>query len=57
MSQWLFDDSRKIASSSGLYQSLGAAVLASSGSKAPGMSFHRKVWKVRIWSVRISYFE
>ena len=47
-SQWLLDERRKAASSSGEYQSAGAGVAGSSGSRAPGMSFQRKFWKVRI---------
>jgi hypothetical protein len=56
-SQKLLEARRKTASSSGEYQSFGAGVFGSSGSRAPGMSFQRKVWKVRTWSVRIGYFE
>src|SRR5687767_13564400 len=57
MSQWLFDESRKMSSSAGEYQSAGAGVLGSSGSKAPGMSSQRKSWNVRTSLVRIGYFE
>ena len=47
-SQWLFELSRKTACSAGEYQSFGAGVAGSSGSLAPGMSFQRNFWKVRI---------
>jgi hypothetical protein len=30
------------------YQSAGAGVAGSSGNNAPGMSFHRNCWKVRM---------
>ena len=38
-------------------QSFGAAVAGSSGSSAPGMSFHRKFWNVRTFSVWIGCLE
>ncbi len=41
--QWLFDESRKILSSSREYQSRGSGVDARSGSRAPGMSFQRNL--------------
>ncbi len=50
-------ESRKTACSSGEYQSAGAGVAGLSGSFAPGMSFHRKCWKVRTSSVAMGYFE
>ena len=56
-SQWLLDDSGRMASSAGEYQSAGAGVVASSGSSAPGMSFHLKFWNVRTSSRSIGYFE
>jgi hypothetical protein len=39
------------------YQSAGAGVLGSSGSRAPGMSFQRNVWKVRTFAVSIGCIE
>ncbi len=56
-SQCDFDESRKTSSSAGEYQSAFAGVAGSSGSSAPGMSFHRKCRKVRTSSVAIGYFE
>src|SRR5919106_6512768 len=52
-SQWLFDDRRKTSSSSGEYQSAGPGFDGSSGRSAPGMSFHRNIWNVRILAVSI----
>ena len=56
-SKWDFEDSRTTSSSSGEYQSAGSGVAGSSGSSAPGMSFHRKCWKVRTRAVSMGYFE
>ncbi|BDZ60083.1 hypothetical protein GCM10025872_37400 [Barrientosiimonas endolithica] len=36
-------------------QSFGSGVAGSSGSRAPGMSFHRKFWKVRTRAVSMGY--
>ena len=55
-SQWLFDDSLKIASSAEEYQSAGAVVFGSSGRRAPGMSFQRN-WNVRTPAVSIGYLD
>ena len=56
-SQWDLLDSRKTSSSAGEYQSAGVDVAGSSGSIAPGMSFQRKCWKVRMSRYLIGYFE
>src|SRR5687768_17949860 len=54
-SQWLFDDRRTTASSSGEYHD--SPVVGSTGSRAPGMSAQRNVWNVRTLPVSIGYFE
>jgi hypothetical protein len=51
------DERRNTSSSAAEYQSRGSGVAASSGRRAPGMSFHRKVWKVRTSSWRIGCLE
>ena len=56
-SQKFLEERRNTSSSSGEYQSAGSGVAGSSGRRAPGMSFHRKVWKVRTSSYRIGYLE
>lgn len=52
-SQWLFEESRNTSSSSLEYQSAGCGVAGSSGKSAPGMSFQRNRWPVRMSSYAI----
>ena len=57
MSQCDLLDSRNFSSSAGEYQSAGSGVAGLSGSRAAGMSFHRKCWKVRTRSALIGCLE
>ena len=55
-SQWLFDDSLKIASSAGEYQSAGAAVFGSSAGAHLACP-SRGYWNVRTPAVSIGYLD
>ncbi len=53
-SQWDFEERRNTSSSAGEYHGVPGG---SSGSSAPGMSFHKKFWNVRMPEKSIGYLE